>query len=85
MTTPSLVKITDSSVDCNPTFDASCSSSELHLLTQGDLNDLVRDLNLFKKLAEPLGSRLKVWNLLHPDTEIYFFRNRQNEFKEFFR
>jgi hypothetical protein len=27
-------------VDCNPTFDASCSSSEPNLLTQGDLNDL---------------------------------------------
>jgi len=37
-----------------------------------------------KKLAELSGSRLKLWNLLHPDTEIYFFRNRQNEFKEFF-
>jgi hypothetical protein len=46
-------------VDCNPTFDASCSSSEPHLLTQGDINDLVRDLNVFKKLAELLGSRLK--------------------------
>jgi hypothetical protein len=35
--------------DCDPTFEASCSSSEPHLLTQGDLNDLVRDLNLPKK------------------------------------
>jgi hypothetical protein len=31
------------------TDEASCSSSEPHLLTQGDLNDLVRDLNLSKK------------------------------------
>jgi len=30
-------------VDCNPTLEASCSSSEPHLLIQGDLNDLVRD------------------------------------------
>jgi hypothetical protein len=35
--------------DCDPTFEASCSSSEHHLLTQGDLNDLVRDVNLSKK------------------------------------
>jgi hypothetical protein len=34
---------------CDPTFEASCSSSEPHVLTQGDLNDLVRDLNLSKK------------------------------------
>jgi len=37
-----------------------------------------------KREAELLGSRLKGWNHLHQDTEIYFFRNRQNEFKEFF-
>jgi hypothetical protein len=45
--------------DCDPTFKISCSSSEPHLLTQGDLNDLVRDLNLSKKEAEILSSRLK--------------------------
>ena len=45
---------------------------------------LVHDLNLSKKEAELLGSRLKGWNLLHRDTEICFFRNRQNEFREFF-
>jgi len=39
-------------VDCDPTFEASCSSSESHLLTQGYLNDLVRDLNLTEKQAE---------------------------------
>jgi hypothetical protein len=32
-------------VDCDPTFKASCSPSEPHLLTQGDLHDLARDLN----------------------------------------
>ena len=67
--------------DCNPTFDTSCSSSEPHLLTQADLNYLLRDFNLFKKLAELLRSRLKVWNLLYPDIEMHFFRNRQNELK----
>jgi hypothetical protein len=35
--------------DCEPTFEASCSTSEPHLLTQGDLNDLVCNLNLSKK------------------------------------
>jgi len=81
------VKISDNKkgsmlIDCIPSFDACCSSSEPHLLTHGYLNYLVRDLNVFKKLAEPLGSRLKLWKLLHLDTEIYFFRYRQNEFKE---
>jgi hypothetical protein len=35
--------------DCDPTFEASCTSSEPHLLTQGDLNVLVRDSNLCTK------------------------------------
>ena len=46
-------------MDCDPTFAGVCSSNEAHLLTQGDPNDIVRDLNLSKKQAEILGSRLK--------------------------
>ena len=49
-----------------------------------DLNHLVCDLNLLKKQAELLGSRLKGLNLLHQDSKICFFCNHQNEFKEFF-
>jgi hypothetical protein len=41
-------------IDCDPTLEASCSSSEPHLLTQGDLSDLVRDLNLSEKQVELL-------------------------------
>jgi len=35
--------------DCDPTFAGGCSSNETQLLTQGDLNDTVRDLNLPKE------------------------------------
>ncbi|UYV84754.1 hypothetical protein LAZ67_X003339 [Cordylochernes scorpioides] len=59
------------------------ASSEPHLLTQGDLNDLVRDLDLSKKQSEPLGSRLKGWNLLHKGTKVGFFLKSQDEFQEF--
>jgi len=45
-------------MDCDPTFAGAYSSKEPHLLTQGDLNEIVRDLNLSKKQAELLGSRL---------------------------
>jgi len=55
-------------VDCDPTFEASCSSYEPNLLTQGDFRDLLRDLHLSEKQAELLGSRLKACNLLHRDT-----------------
>jgi len=74
----------EDNADGYPTFAASCSSFEWHIFKQGDLNDLVRDLNLFKKQAEILGFRVKGWYFLHQDIEICFFHNRQNEFKEFF-
>jgi hypothetical protein len=69
---------------CDPTFSGACSSNEPHLLTQGDLNDIVRDLNLSKKQAELLGFRLKRWNLLRQETKVCFSRGRHEEFKEFF-
>ena len=34
-----------------------------HLISQGELNDLVRNLDLTKTKAEILGSRLQQWNL----------------------
>ena len=49
----------NNSMDCDPTFAGACSSSEQHMLIQRDLNDIVCDLNLSKKQAELLGSRLK--------------------------
>jgi len=58
-------------MDCDSTFTGATSSNEPHLLTQGDLNDVVRALNLSKKQAELLGSRLKAWNLLHEDTKVF--------------
>jgi len=36
----------NNSMDCDQTFAGACSSSEAHLLTQGDLNDIVCSLNL---------------------------------------
>jgi hypothetical protein len=58
--------------DCDPTFEASCSFSEPHLLAR-DLNDPVRDQNLSKKEAEILACRLKGWNLLQQGTKVCFF------------
>ena len=85
MTTLILVKITNSkNFDCDPTFEASFSSSEPHLLTQEDSNDLVCDFNLYKKQAGLLGSILKGCNLLHQNTEMHFFSHRQYGFEGFF-
>jgi hypothetical protein len=71
-------------MDCDPTPAGACYSNETRLLTQGDLNDVVRDLNLSKKQAELLGSRLKCWNLLHQDTKMCFYCGCHKGFKDFF-
>jgi len=71
-------------VDCDPTFAGACSSNEPHLLTQGDLDNFVCELNLSKKQAELLSSRLKGWNLLHQDIKVCFYCGHHEEFKDFF-
>jgi hypothetical protein len=68
-------------MDCDPTFVGACSSNEPTLLNQGDLNYIVRDLNLSIKQAERLGSR---WNLLCHYFKVYFYRWCHEEFKDFF-
>ena len=47
-----------------------------YLITQEDLNDLVRDLNLSKGKSELLGSRLQQWNLLSSGTKVSFYDQR---------
>ena len=74
----------NNNMDCDPTFAGASSSNEPHLLTQGDLNDIVRDLNLSKKQAELLGSMLKGWDLLRQDTKVCFYRGHHEELKDFF-
>jgi hypothetical protein len=54
------------------------------VLAPGDPNNLVRDLNLSKRQAELLASRLKGRDHLNKYIEICFFCNHQNIFKEFF-
>ena len=39
------------------------SAPQPHILTQDELNSLVRNLELSKSKAELLGSRLKQWNM----------------------
>jgi hypothetical protein len=51
------------------------SAPQPHILTQDELNDLVRDLELSKSKAELLGSRLKQLNLLEKNVRISSFRS----------
>ena len=54
------------------------------LMSQSDLDDLVRDLDLPKQSARLLGSRLQERNFLAPGTTFSWYRYREKEFVEFF-
>ena len=56
-----------------------------HNLTQDELNDLVRNLELSKRREELLGSRLKQWNLLEKNVRISSFRSHHQQLVPFFR
>jgi len=63
----------DMSVD---SFSKSCWLLLASLLDQSETNDLIRDLNLPKQSSALLASRLQEKHLLHPGTNITFYRNR---------
>ena len=58
--------------------EASSLSTNPKLFSQGQLNDLVRDLNLSKESSEILASRLGEPGILDSETKITFFRNRDD-------
>ena len=53
--------------------------SRKYVITQQDLDDLVRDLKL-SKAAELLGSHLQGWNLLDAHCSVTKYRNRHEQF-----
>ena len=54
-------------------------SNDPKLYTESELNDLVRNLDFSKDLAEVLCSRLKEKSLLATDTSFYWFQSREKE------
>lgn len=69
--------------DIDANYDASDSKTPM-LMSQSDLDDLVRDLDLPKESAQLLGSRLHERNFLAPGTAYSWYRHREKEFVEFF-
>jgi hypothetical protein len=57
---------------------------KVQLFIQSELNYLICNLDLTKENSKLLGSRLKQKSLLAPGTTIYWYRNRKEEFKQFF-
>lgn len=54
------------------------------MITQQELNDLIRDLGLTKDKGELLSSRLKEWNLVEKCVKVSEQRDRQKPFSKFF-
>jgi len=57
---------------------SSYSTTEPHLVTQAELNDLVRDLDFLKIKAQLLGSWLRQCHLLRKECESVFCRKGQS-------
>ena len=66
------------------TAEASSLSANPTPFSQGQLNYLVRDLNLCKESSEILASRLGEHGILDSETKITFFRNRDDLLPRFF-
>ena len=67
----------------DPDFRGPTSESP-HKLTQNELNDLVRDLELPKVKAELLASRMKQCKYLDEGMKITLYHYRQKSLEEFF-
>jgi hypothetical protein len=55
-----------------------------HFITQQELHDLVRDLNLSQTQSELLASRLQGWNLLEKGVKVISFKRLQRDFEKLF-
>ncbi|XP_077117201.1 uncharacterized protein LOC143773722 [Ranitomeya variabilis] len=66
-------------------YDSQSASNEPHLLSQGELNDLICDLDLSKEKAELLASRLKQWNFLLYNVKVTAYRHRQRDLHVYFK
>lgn len=55
-----------------------------HRLSQAELNDWVRDLELTKEKAELLASRMKQFNFLEPNVNVTYYRKRQEPYAKYY-
>lgn len=71
-------------MDKSATYEPATDLTQPKPLNQAELNDLTRDLCLSKESAQLLGSRLRENHLLAPGTTFYWYRNREEEFRQYF-
>lgn len=71
-------------MDESATYEPVADLTQAKPLNQAELNDLTRDLCLSKESAQLLGSRLRENHLLAPGTTFYWYRSREEEFRQYF-
>ena len=76
----------DNSISSSSSMAAAASSlsAKPKPFSQGQLNDLVCDLGLFKKSSKILASRLGEHDIMDSKTEITFYRDRNDLLTRFF-
>jgi hypothetical protein len=70
--------------DASATYEPTADSNKPKPLKQAELNDLTRDLCLSKESAQLLGSRLRENHVLDPGATFYWYRSREEEFRQYF-
>ena len=81
--TEAIDESSDSTYSRNSCND-SLQISKAEPFTQGQLNDLVRDLGLSKEASEILASRLSEHHVLHSEARITYYRRRDEELIRYF-
>jgi hypothetical protein len=69
-------KTPQTSTSTDADFTADLKFNKFHRITQQELNDLIRDLDLPKSKVELLGSRLQQWNILEDNVGMFVYRKR---------
>ncbi|GBM94192.1 hypothetical protein AVEN_219095-1, partial [Araneus ventricosus] len=72
------------STDDDENYPADLVYRHPHLVTEPELNDLVRNLELPKSKSQLLGSRLQQWNLLEKGVKIPSYKTRESTLKLLF-
>jgi hypothetical protein len=66
-------------------FTADLQFNKFRRITLQELNNLIRDLDLTKRKAELLGSRLQPWKLLEENVRMSVYRKRHKDLVQFFK
>jgi hypothetical protein len=66
-------------------FTVDLQFNEFHGITQEELSDPIKDLDLPKSKNELLGSRMQQWNLLKENVRISVYRKRHEDLVQFFK